>query len=161
MFGLNRAPRGSDGDAVSPRRDKLVVAGLTLALGVALVVSTFRQSRDNGTRIRALQTRVAQLNAKQAAARKRVDEATARYPGDEKLFEISKQAGWLTPEEWGEWQRLQVEIEDLGGTATWDDGTSTATRMHAPPQTSPSLLPDPTHTPPRVQTTASMSDTRG
>lgn len=124
MFGLKRAPRESDGDPVSPRREKLVVAVLTLALGAGLTVSTLRQQGDRGARIRALQARVDQLNAKQAAARKRVAEMTERYPGDTKVFEISRQAGWLTPEEWGEWQRLQTEIEDLGGVASWDDGSS-------------------------------------
>jgi hypothetical protein len=123
MFGFKRAPRGTDGDSVSSRREKWVVAGLTLALGAGLVVSTLQQG-DRGARIRALQARVDQLNAKQAAARKRVDEVTDQYPGDPKFFEISKQAGWLTPEEWAEWQRLQEEIEDLGGSASWDDGSS-------------------------------------
>ena len=125
MFGLKRAPRGPNVDSVSPRREKWVVAGLTLALGVGLVVSTFRQG-DHVARIRALQARVDQLNARQAAARKRVEEVSDRYPGDPKIFKISNQAGWLTPEEWGEWQRLQVEIEDLGGVASWDDGSGHA-----------------------------------
>jgi hypothetical protein len=123
MLGFKRAPEGTEGDTVSSRREKWVVAGVTLALGAGLVVSTLHQG-DRTAQIRALQARVDQLNAKQAAARKRVDEVTDQYPGDPKFFEISKQAGWLTPDEWAEWQRLQIEIEDLGGTASWDDGSS-------------------------------------
>jgi hypothetical protein len=154
MFGLTRTPRGTDGDSVSPRRDKLVVAALTLALGAGLVVSTFRQG-DRGARLRALQAKVAQLDAKQAAARKRVEAVTERYPGDPKVFEISKQAGWLTPDEWGEWYRLQIEIQDLGGKPSWDDGSR---RPVVPEHAAgdPATHPDPTHS----RITASTSDVR-
>jgi hypothetical protein len=144
MFGLKRAPHGTDGDSVSPRRDKLVVAVLTLALGAGLAVSTLRQG-DHGARIRALQARVDQLNAKQAAARKRVKVVTERYPGDPQVFEISRRAGWLTPEEWAEWQRLQDEIDDLGGTASWEIGTRRV-HLHAEAKSGSAGKPvDPTH----------------
>ena len=122
MFGLKRAPRGTNVDSVSPRREKWVVAGLTLRSAPAWWFPPFgRATMRRGSA--ALQARVDELNAKQAAARKRVEEVSDRYPGDPKIFEVSNQAGWLTPEEWGEWQRLQVEIEDLGGVASWDDGS--------------------------------------
>jgi len=156
MFGQKHTPQGWDGDSVSPRRDKLIVAGLTLALGAALVVSTFRQGGDHHKRILALKARVAQLNAKQAAARKLVDSVD---PGDPRVFETSRRAGWLTPDEWGEWYRLQNEIEELGGTTDWEDGSGHPPEAPGPKTAKPHspAVPDPTH--PRA-TTASTLETR-
>ena len=36
-------------------------------------------------------------------------------PATRRFSRSASQAGWLTPEEWGEWHRLQKEIEELGG----------------------------------------------
>jgi hypothetical protein len=159
MFGQKRTPQGSDGDSVSPRRDKLIIAGLTLALGAALVVSTFRQGGDHHKRILALKARVAQLNAKQAAARKLVDSVDSQYPGDPRVFEASKRAGWLTPDEWGEWYRLQNEIEELGGTTDWEDGSGRPSEGPGSESTKPHSPAGPDQTRSRA-TTASTFETR-
>jgi hypothetical protein len=133
------------------------VAGLTLVLGAALVVSTLQQGGDHRTRILALKARVAQLNAKQAAARHRVESVTSQYPGDPRVFEASSHAGWLTPEEWGEWYRLQNEIEELGGTAPWEDGSG---RVHGPAASQTSAGEDAPSAPTHPKSNSSTADTR-
>src|SRR5438045_3732489 len=100
---------------MSVSRGYVGAAILTIILGVMFIFSAVRaEVFSQQARLRVLKAKVARLEAKAEAARDAVRKATDECEPD-KLYELSRHAGWLTPEECADLSLMIAEINHLEG----------------------------------------------